>query len=112
MPFDASGTIRSSVNKLLAAKGGFVIFTDAGGDFVQFALDREHRLYLFWPDVSRIPGERVTPLLAGIPHETADDGVYGTFGRDVDAAVAFTLRAFRELFGREPQKLEVEMELE
>src|SRR5207237_8527537 len=107
MPFGPSDTIRKSVNQLLAAQGGFVIFTSESGDFVQFALDPDG-LSLFWPDVSRIEASRVTHLLEnlGIAFDDADDGVYAKFGRDVDLAERFTLRAFRALFGEAPTKLD------
>jgi hypothetical protein len=115
MPFGASDTIRKAVSELLASRpagqtGGFVIFDDGhDDDFVQFGLI-EKGLYLFWPTVSRIPPEQVAALLPN--SEIQDDGLYADFGRDVDAVESFTMRAFRELFGREPQELNVQLELE
>jgi hypothetical protein len=110
VPF-LSDTIRKALRDLLASKGGFVIFSDDRGDFVQFALF-DGGLELAWPEVSRIEPARVTPLLGSVPHEIGDDGLYAQFGSDVERAETFTLQAFRELFGKEPQKLDVELELE
>lgn len=115
MPFGASDTIRKAIEKLLASRppgepGGFVIFDDGhDGDFVQFGLV-EKGLYLFWPAVSRIPANRVAALLPSPDIE--DDGVYADFGRDAGAVERFTLRAFRELFGRNPENLNVQLEIE
>ena len=115
MPFGPSDTIRKAIDELLASRpqgeaGGFVIFDDGhDGDFVQFGLI-EKGLYLFWPAVSRIPADRVAALLSSPDIE--DDGVYADFGRDVAEVERFTLRAFRELFGRNPEKLNVQLELE
>jgi hypothetical protein len=115
MPFGPSDSIRKAINELLASRppgesGGFVIFDDGhDGDFVQFGL-LEKGLYLFWPSVSRIPAARVAALLPSPDME--DDGVYADFGRDADAVEKFTMRAFRELFGREPEKINVQIELE
>jgi hypothetical protein len=127
MPFGPSDTIRKSLNDLLAARGGFVIFSDENGDFVQFSREAAG-LGLYWSDVSRIELPRVAALLRSfsfgedksgdIPHlrenffALAGDGVYAQFGRDAGRVETFTLRAFRELFGKEPQKLDTELELE
>ena len=132
MPFGPSDSIKKALDELLAAtpagqEGGHVIFTDEKENWVQFALD-PNGLYLYWPDVARTKPDRAIPVLldsgfvedhnGDIPrmrnntYVQADDGLYAQFGRNADSVERFTLRAFREIFGIEPETLDIELEVE
>jgi hypothetical protein len=132
VPFGTSETIRKAVKELLASRpagedGGFVIFSNEDGDFVQFALV-PGGLYLFWPQESDVKADRVAGLLRASSFAedpsgdigglrdgqfvAGDDGVYAQFGRNVERVETFTLRAFGELFGSGTEGLEAELELE
>lgn len=133
MPFGPSDTIAKALADLLGSapagkSGGFVIFDDGNQDeFVQFSLEPEG-LLLFFAAVGRVSAEEAAKVLDRIPfahdrhadvkglrpksYVLEDDGVYAQFGRDSESVTSFTLRAFRELFGREAQQVHAEVSIE
>ncbi|HSP16498.1 MAG TPA: hypothetical protein VLV78_17270 [Thermoanaerobaculia bacterium] len=113
MPFDPSDTVRASLQKLLAQKSGFVVFDDGKDvEYVQYSLEPDG-LMLDWPSgYTSVEPEQVAALLRQLKVEpdVADDAVYAKFGRDVDKTTTFTMRAFRELYRRDPKRLNVRLE--
>jgi hypothetical protein len=108
-------TVRTNIAKLLASRGGFVVFDDGNeNEYVQYALE-EDGLMLNWPaGYTSIAPDAVAALLreVGVTPDVETDGVYANFGRDADRAVTFTMRAFRELYRKDPPALQARLELD
>lgn len=115
MPFGPADTVRSNIDKLLASKGGFVVFDDGNElEYVQYSLEPDG-LTLNWPSgYTSVKPEEVAALLRNleVAPQVEDDGVYANFGRDAERATTFTMRAFRELYHREPVALNSRLEFD
>lgn len=106
----ASGDLAQALRSLLQRHGGFVIASEAGGRFLQFAGGVGEALLLDVPNLSAEEGIRASQAFAGQPFTVQGSTFNLRFGEDADAAARAALSFFAEVWRISAPTLSLEQE--